>query len=48
MKKILYTMIATVLFIPYIMAYCIAHLFKMKDREDMPNAKEWFEPLYDM
>lgn len=48
MKKVLYTIIATVLFVPYILAYSIVHLFKMKNREDMPTAKEWFEQLYDM
>lgn len=42
MKRILYFVLATILFVPYICAYVIAHLFKMNDREDMPNAKEWF------
>lgn len=45
MKKVLYEIIATVLFIPYIMSYGVAHLFKMKDRGNMPTIKEWFEPL---
>lgn len=48
MKKVLYTIIATVLFVPYILAYSIAYLFKMKNREDMLTAKEWFGQLYDM
>lgn len=48
MKKILYIIIATTLFIPYIISYYIAHLFKMKDRENMPTAKEWFDPLNDI
>ena len=34
--------IATLLFPLYMGAYGLAHLFKMKGREDMPNAKEWF------
>ena len=45
MKKVLYAIITTVLFTPYILAYGIAHLFKIEDRENMPTAKEWFEVL---
>ena len=45
MKKVLYTILVTVLFIPYVLAYGIAHLFKMEDRDDMPTVKEWFGML---
>lgn len=48
MKKILYTVLAILLFVPYMLAYGIAHLFKMEEREDMPTAKEWFEVLQDV
>ena len=44
-KKAFLTIFATVCFIPYICAYGIANLFRMSDRENMPTAKEWFEPL---
>ena len=45
MKKAFLTIFATVCFIPYICAYGIANLFRMSDKENMPTAKEWFEPL---
>lgn len=45
MKKILLTILAVLLFIPYILSYFISHLFKMKDRENMPTCKEWFDIL---
>ena len=48
MKKTLYGIIAIILFIPYILAYAIAHTFKMKDAENMPTTEEWFEPLHNM
>ena len=41
MRKLIY-ILPTLLFAPYICAYAIAHIFKMKDREDMPTVKEWF------
>ena len=41
MKKLLY-IIPAFLFIPYMCAYIIAHVFRMKGREDVPTIKEWF------
>ena len=44
-KKIIFAPFVTILFAPYMCAYGIAHLLKLKGKEDMPTPKEWFEPL---
>lgn len=39
---IMYKVIQIILFPFYLGAYIIAHLLKVKDRENMPTIKEWF------
>lgn len=42
-KRIIYRSIQIVLFPFYLGAYTIAHLLRVRDMENMPTIKEWFE-----
>ena len=42
-KRIMCRTIQIMLFPFYLGAYTIAHLLKVRDRENMPTIKEWFE-----
>ena len=41
MKKAIIFLLSMLTLIPYSMAYVLAHLLKMKDRQDMQTIKEW-------
>lgn len=41
MKKAIIFLLSLVTLIPYSMAYVLAHLLKMQDRQDMPTITEW-------
>lgn len=41
MKKIIVFLVSVLTFIPYTVAYALAYLFSMKDREDMLTPGEW-------
>ena len=47
MERILYLILATLFFAPYLGAYLLAHALKLKDRENMPTIPEWFSLAFE-
>lgn len=43
MKKAIIRTLQITMFPFYFGAYVLAHVLRMKDRENMPTIKEWFE-----
>lgn len=47
MKRFMYTSLALCLAVPYMSAYAISNLLKLKGREDMPTIQEFLFPEFE-